>query len=431
MNEREFHNILESIAQEEIPDDMQLWNKIEARLNTPNTRRTTRLNRLGRAAVYLLVALAVTTVGYAFYQQLIQVGGDPGIIAVQDLVTPIDQTQKHPTQDMNLTIKWAYADGHRIAFEWQADYLNTYQTPFPAKVQLFDANGNEFPPADFLQGGGGGGGGDGVRSSVGSTHSFGTRGIPADTESLDVKLVMTFSSLLESEVGGGSIGRMGGGGGGGGGSSSEGESVTPEPLIPIESFVAEFDLTVPFISAKSIDAGGSVESNGITLTLSDISYAPSVTLAKMCHTPIDREGTWTPVLQVNPKQDNSGYPFSMDYADFVVWEEPQEGEPVCGELVIFSQPPEDGVIHFSVVGFVSQPLPFTLERVTRFEQELEAKGFEITIIEPDGPKGMDYRIDKTPEAPGVDYYRVLSEVYGNIFYDSIDGTWAFDIPLPR
>lgn len=114
MNERELHNILESIAQEEIPDDMQLWHKIESRLNTPNTRRTTGLNRLGRAAVYLLAALALTTAGYAFYQQLIQVGGDPGIIAVQDLVTPIDQTQRHPTQDVNVTIKWV---GHpaRIA----------------------------------------------------------------------------------------------------------------------------------------------------------------------------------------------------------------------------------------------------------------------------------------------------------------------------
>lgn len=427
MNERELHNILESIAQEEIPDDMQLWHKIESRLNTPNTRRTTGLNRLGRAAVYLLAALALTTAGYAFYQQLIQVGGDPGIIAVQDLVTPIDQTQRHPTQDVNVTIKWAYADGHRIAFEWQADYPSTYQTPFPAKVQLFDATGKQFPPADFLQGSGGGGGGDGERSSVGSTHSFDASGIPTDTTSIDLKLVMTFSSLLESEVGGGSIGRMGGGGGG---SGSDGDSLTPEPLIPIESFIAEFNLTVPFIPAQSIHEDSTAETNGISMTLSDITYAPSVTLAQLCHSPIERDGNWQPIVRVNP-DTTSAYPFSMDYASFVIQQAAQEGEPVCGELVIFSQPPQNGVIQVAVTGFVSDPLPFTLERVAQFEQTLEAQGFEVTIIEADGPKGMNYSIDKTPEAAGIDYYAVVADVYSSIFYEHIDGLWEFDIPIPR
>ncbi len=62
---------------------------------------------------------------------------------------------------------------------------------------------------------------------------------------------------------------------------------------------------------------------------------------------------------------------------------------------------------------------------------METQGFEITIEVVDGPKGMSFSVDKAPESAGENYYTIVNDVYNSIFYETIDGTWNFEISLPR
>ncbi|MBK9123879.1 MAG: DUF4179 domain-containing protein [Chloroflexi bacterium] len=335
MNDRDLARLLDAIASEEIPDDMNLWNDIKAQLNelpaVPARRTASALSRIAAVFAVLLIAGSV----YAVYQVITTRGGDPGIMAVDDLVTPLNLVQSSPSDDVNITVDWAYADGHRIAVGWTVDYASELDVPQPTFV-LTDGEGTAFGPADFLRGGGGGGGGDGERNTFGSVTSFDATGIKGAPESLMLSLTATFDPANgPGEITGGG----GGGGSGGGGSAGQ----TPPEPVEIAPFTVTFEFEVPFFRARETSVPGSVDDAGITVTLESLTYAPSVSIGRLCYTLPDDAPGLRPHFAVNAQGFETAA-FSPDDGDIAS----MSGAPICGDLLVY-QPAETATGRLEIV----------------------------------------------------------------------------------
>lgn len=97
--------------------------------------------RIARVAA-VLVVLCVS--GLTGAQPETFIPTDPGLEAASALVTEIGITEYSPYDDINVTVDWAYADGHRIIVVWTIEHDNqlSYDTPVPA---LTGENGLSFP----------------------------------------------------------------------------------------------------------------------------------------------------------------------------------------------------------------------------------------------------------------------------------------------
>ncbi|HEX2619816.1 MAG TPA: hypothetical protein VHL11_06705, partial [Phototrophicaceae bacterium] len=159
IEERQIQQLLEQIATQEIPDNMDLWNEIQAKLETPAKRPVKPVIRLSKYLIIAAILLVVST-AYAVLQSTGH-GGDSGLVGVGEanLITDLNMVNSLDSADVNVNLAWAYADGHRIAVGWTVDYADTLDVPYPTAIHLYDENGHEFGGASFLRGGGGGGGG--------------------------------------------------------------------------------------------------------------------------------------------------------------------------------------------------------------------------------------------------------------------------------
>ena len=111
MNEKQFTHHLDHIAAKEIPDDMNKWPEIQARLMMRRAPSRHMMRTIRRAAA-VLVALFTGLVGYAFSQGP---SDDPGLDHVREagLVDPLNLTETH--DGVTVTLIEGYADANRIA----------------------------------------------------------------------------------------------------------------------------------------------------------------------------------------------------------------------------------------------------------------------------------------------------------------------------
>lgn len=419
MTPNQLHDLLDDFASTEIPDDMNLLKDIEARLQTMPAVSVRPVLRFSRAAA-VLVVLMFATIAYAVYQSQLNLG-DTGIVTAdsQELVTVLGLTEKHPDADVNILIPWAYADGNRIAIGWEVDYALTYKQPYVQSVSLLDADGNPFSGASFLYGGGGGGGSDDIRATFGSSTSWDATSITGDPETLDLTLVISLSDQPSPMMGGG-----GSGGGGGGGESS----ATPAELLPVALYEARFDFTLPFIpAAQPSENSITVTAGGIPITLSDIRYAPSVIIGKLC-LPIDISQTHHPRLA---RQENT-----VVQLDFSYQSTPSEdGQTACQDITIMGiLADEDGVLRLTMERLVNLIGDWDMsdERFNAFLAAVEAEGFKTeVVVERNSDGGFDIIISdqhQTGENPMEIHLRVqaLAEEY---LADNIFGPWVFEIDL--
>lgn len=448
MNERQLQNLLDQIAQEEIPDDMDLWNEIQTRVATPTRRHVKPPLRVSK---YLLIAaiLLVVSSTYAVYQ-VTRHGGDTGIVGVSEanLITDLNMTQTLADADVNATLNWAYADGHRIAIGWTVDHADNLVVPPISTIRLYDETGNEFGTADFLRGGGGGGGGGGGRTIFGSTASFDATHITGSPETLNLRLVMDFTQSNDSMMGG--SGTSGGGGSGGGSSdSSATPAPTPIPRIPIEPFTMEFDFSVPFIPAVKIAEPLTAEANGITITLTDVSYAPSVTLGTLCFTRPESD----PALVWRPNIQTEINGILMSTGGMYLPEGASEADPeICGELVILAPLKIQTDTLRLKIDHIQTEADYSAANLETFSQLAADAGFEIEIlkIKPDEMPDMKgegnilfyldsdpeegttvIRIVKVPDEIGDNYYGVLQNLQDQAFRQIIAGPWTFEVDLTQ
>jgi hypothetical protein len=324
-------------------------------------------------------------------------------------------------------LHWGYADGNRIAVDWMVGYKNTYYQPGIASIELYDAEGNAFNNADFVRAGGGGGGGDGEGSTFGSVASWDSTHITGNPENITLTVVLTLSSEPNSLSGfiSGGGGEAGGGGGGGGGEGGGGSPALPEAteeperlLVPPHEF--RFDITLPFIPAVEGTAEPvTVTAADIPITLSNIRYAPSVTLGKIC-VPV---GSFS---QYGLRLANDGYGQFFSTSEKV--EPSEDGTAECDEFSVLGLLADDeGLLKLDILRFVSLSSTITDERWAAFEAAVEEAELPVNVQRFDEGFGMSWDVDSYP----IDraYEERFHELMDTVLNDSIIGPWVFEIPL--
>lgn len=413
MNEQQLRTALNLIAEEEIGENSDMWNQIQSSLPDVTSRRFSRWNQVGRMAAVFIAVIVISTVGYALYQM--GIGGDPGLISVSDRVTPLDLTASVNGYDVNIKIPYAYADGHRIAVWWEVDHAPNLIVGWPT-LRLFDAGGNEFGYADFLGGGGGGGGGSEDRVMFGSQVSFDATGIEGNPESLELRLVVELGSIDPGASREYMPGTGGGSGGGGGGTAAEGQ--TPQ-LTPVPPTNFEFTFAVPFIPAVKFTDVQSQTANDLEMTISELSYAPSITLAQICFDLPD-EQEWAPFIP----DTTIIIPEPLNAASFFAAEDPNEKGQRCGNLSIMTPLPydEENKTFTLTVTRLESWQNMTPELMEEFRLRAAEQGFEIKI-QP-GPK-IGFEVVKYPDNLQGDYNFLVNEILQDVVGDRVEGPWEF------
>lgn len=435
-NEKRLQRYLDEIAQETIGEDMNLWPEIRAQVEEKRAQQFRFAFGLGRVATVIFALLVVSTVGYAFYLNRGGSHGDAGLIGVSqaELTTSLELTQT--INDVNVSLLWAYADGNRISLSYEVEYANTLDVPPLTSMELKDKAGNSFPGAAFLMGGGGGGGGGGGRRSYGSVVSYDATAITEQPSALDLTLIMRFGQEGQADtpspiplpevtpsVGGG------GGGGGGGGMEVSPEHPPEKALTPLAPFIATFDFSVPFIPALRFPEAQTVESGGLSITLQNVSIAPSVTLADLCFDVPDHEQGWLPRFLIGDTFLDGG-----NFAPNTT--ETQPDEPKCGQVALtalFKTDENPLTITIDRLQTVPDIIPGdeSEEKIAAFVATLTSAGFEVVIDPPvSGQGGFGFSVTKFPDNLGDNAHDMIAHYYDDIFRDHIEGPWVFTYQLP-
>ena len=293
MKHEQLQQILQTIADEEIETDMDLWPMIQEQLETTRSRKVRRPLYVVKLIAAAALTLLVGAVGYAFYQSTI---GDEGLAAVDEsgLLTHLDLTQT--IDDVSVMLDYAYADANRISIATRGAGT-TLQVPGMnpqvglVSSELRDGQGRVFDTV--ITGGGGGGGGGSVdpsgtpvpvEFSFGQELSYDASAIADEPAELDLRLELVVGPTM--------------GRGGGGGGSADAMATTEDDIL----FVFEF--SVPFNPGRTLDAPQTVTADGFDLTLEQVVVTPSLTRLMLCFANPEGEApaphqVWVPVVNLN------------------------------------------------------------------------------------------------------------------------------------
>lgn len=148
MNEKQLQQFLRERAQKEIPNQMDIRQKVYEQIGTTKTRKPTGRLGLRRVAALVVLVMVSATAVYAWQQSRIQ--PDPGIQAVQSQVAQIDQTQsiavEEPLTSLNVTVDYAYADSNRVtvAYEMTGTAAADAGVQFFSNPLLTDSDGQPY-----------------------------------------------------------------------------------------------------------------------------------------------------------------------------------------------------------------------------------------------------------------------------------------------
>lgn len=433
MDDKLLKDILHDLAQQEIPDDMKLWTRIEPALPVTPSRRVRGVTRLAWIAAALLISLMVGAGTYAFYQS--RQNSDPGLKQIQDknLVTPIGESRT--IDGVTVTLDWAYADAHRIALAFTTTSEQDPDNPLaynPDITKLQDDQGREFRPMF-----GGGGGDPGLQSANANFDAVTITGAPdALTLTFQVYLIPApVTAPLAPDVtpdssggggwgggsgGGGGAGGGGGSGGGGGGGGGGDASASDTPAYPaMEDAIGPYTFTfsVPFIPAVVIEPAQTVEANDVPLTLVRASITPSLTRLTLCR----------------PAQADAGAMMQPNGVLIAGGDEvPRQGAELGPQVAV---QPDDTICHLMsfLAAYDREPATWTL-RIERLEgianpstdelaEALAAYGIEIAVY----PEEQRWETTVVPD--GLDIGQVMQEVYAS-FTPQIAGPWVFTLDIP-
>ncbi|NJL54334.1 hypothetical protein HC928_03485 [bacterium] len=413
-NDQKVRILLENLA-EDISTDTNLWPVIRQDIRVKRRFDVFRdFSTLRRVAVVMVAMLIFVGTALAIYGVLGGFYGDPGIQQVEDLLTPLDLRETHPEFDVNVSLLWAYADGHRITVSYIADFASDLIIPNGVQGILSDADGRTYLPAEFLGvGGGGGGGGNAERNSFGSTLSFDARAIDGNPQTLSLDLTLQFQNPPTMDGSG-----SGSGGGGGGGNSTPAGSTS---ITHVEPFEVTFDFDVPFIPARRSEETMTRSIGNITMTVSELSYAPSITIGHLCYTFPGDEREWHPALYIEAGEA------LRQIGSFTVENVDNQTNTICGTLSLFEVTVDNarnpGEVAFSIP-YLQSEAPDTTERTDELVAAMEKRGFGVII------NNGQISIESIPDdLQSEDYYPVFRAIMERILWDRIEGPWDFRFRL--
>lgn len=393
MEKRIIHQLLDDIASQEIPDDMNLWNDIQTKLPTPRKatyRHALTLTRVAAIGMLLLVS-AVT---YGFYQQVIS--GDPGLEAVSraNLITYFNETRTiEGPYNFEVSLEYAYADANRIVIASSAkgSAASRLELRLYPDVNLYTEDGEEIP---YLPLGGGNGGGGGpydpeeiIVTEVSGQVMFDSSALQVTTKEIPLVLefVMGYST---TETGGGML--IGG--------------------------TTQFNLTLPFNPGRVMDTPQTVTANGLEITLQKVVVAPSLTRIELCYQDPEPEGV---VWSLYGSIDVDDKPIIPMQSLNAIWDaEIIEAQP-C-QLINLTQSLMDAEGEWQLT--LTKLALVGSEDPNRVANRMAEAGYEIEVIPQEGGSFGYYYTD-----PNVGEYldQVLTEER-----ESIEGPWVFTFTVP-
>ena len=314
MKEQQVAQILQEIAEQEVPANLDLWPAIQARLQSQERpsrwSQVMPASRLGWAFLVLILFLAFGAVAYALapivMSRLFQQEAGLRHVEQANLVQELNLSQT--VDGVTVTLQRAYADANRVVVGFTVIGPDG-QRYDPHRVILTDANGTVFPPtigmgvtgqSDILE----------VELPPGQggyVFSFDAAAIQGTPPALYLRLMMELEEFVLP---------------------TDAFELPPipdsPPAEPPDSMVVEvlpapegaivgpftFDFSVPFIPGCTVEAQQTVEAAGIAVRLERVVVTPSETRAILCFDPPDGDSEWTPTivtLDAGDGQDLSGF----------------------------------------------------------------------------------------------------------------------------
>jgi len=258
MNEKHLKQSLTRILETEIPETMNLLPNIQTQAESTSAPRSRVVLRPRH--VFVVAAMIVLATGaYALYQLIAP--PDPGMAAVSNAITQINQTQtiasqSDDLQNINVTLASAYADANRINLTYSvtADAQSGGTTLF-INPTLTDAAGTVYP---FLSAGRGE-----VEEQDGSSFtkigslSFDSTALAGAPSTLD--LTVHFDVAFSND-----------------------DVRAADPMGMMMAGGTDFPVTVPFYAGKVVAIGQTVDAGGTVVTLDRAVIAPSLTRLEIC-----------------------------------------------------------------------------------------------------------------------------------------------------
>ena len=307
MKEQRVVQILQELAEQEVPDSLNLWPAIWAQVQ-PRRARWVTATRLGWAGLTLAALLLFGGVAYALNPVIGQVFGlfFPGWQHVEEAHLSQEVNLSQTLNGVTVTLERVYADANEIIIGY------TIKSPDGQRytgghLTLTDATGTVFPGTVGL---GVAGQSDilGIELPPGEgayVLAFDAAAVKGAPDDLDLRLVMEVEELvLSRDVPDPHP------------TPSGSPAEPPEPMVveleplPVGAIVGPFtfDFSVPFIPGRTIEVQQTVEAAGIAVRLERIVVTPSETKAFLCFEPPDRGSKWEPIvtLDAGDGQDLSG-----------------------------------------------------------------------------------------------------------------------------
>lgn len=422
MDEHQIKQAIQTIARQEVSDNMDLWPMIQSGLEAPRRQRPAL--RLGRLAAALLILLVAGAAVYAV-DRLLQTG-DPGLDALQNanLVTELGLTQ---TQNgISVTLEYAYADANRISIV----YTGSAQVPptdqvMAGNARLTDDQGHTFRPMFGGGGGGGGGGGEGTAEATpetsvvtfGGTMSYDASVIEATPEHVTLHLELDAQHYSGQPAAPGTTPESG--------AAMTGHITGPDgnPVMLVYSPVGSpvtfvFDFTVPLNPGHVLNTPQTATASGIEMILKKLVVTPSMTRAVICFEPPQATeiGMWTPDVTISINGAEAMPLTALNHTD-------GEVEPSCSPYQIPQAPLLDSSNADWTLTITRLRLPGS-EDQAKVNAELEKNGIQL-IPQPQGGFGLS-----SPEGMTYDEFSRLIEAITAQFQKKIEGPWTFRFTLP-
>ena len=306
MKEQQTVQILQEIAEQEVPASLDLWPAIRARVQP--RRRSSRwaqlmpTTRLGWAFMALVLCLAFGAVAYAMVpvvSRLFQQEAGLRHVEQANLVQELNLSQT--VDGVTVTLERAYADANRIVVGYTIKGPNGQR--YDARhLTLTDAAGTVFLGTIGYGVYGVTGQSDILRVSLPPGEgayvlAFDAAPVQGAPTKLDLRLVMEVEELVLPPDAPSPSPTLAG-------SPAE----PPEPMVvellpmPMGAIVGPFifDFSVPFIAGRVIKVQHIVEAAGVAVRLERIVVTPSETRAFLCFEPPDGDGKeWTPIVTLD------------------------------------------------------------------------------------------------------------------------------------
>lgn len=424
MNQEQIRQTLHDIAQDNIPDETDLWPGIQAHLPRQQTTRPKPVRMLVRVAVAMAIFLTMGMVSYAVYQNLS--GSDPGLEAAHDagLVTELNLSET--IDNITVILDWAYADANRVVINYriEAQELAVIKDQ-PLEIRLSIPQSGTRPGAGF----------SGRRSIY--THPslldtdpdnpimYGQ--ITLDTMDLvypspddlpdefDVRMEISFLQRPHRET------------------DTEDEVRTPIPMSDLDTAVGPFpfDFAVPVIQTVTITpTEQTVEINGLDVVVREVRLTPSMTRTSFCYALPRQDEGWMPSATLSIDQVDVSTPGTINWISRD-WDSPKQRFRFCIGMdfpVPYTEQPS--TLTLTIHELMLEPT-YLEERALELQAVLAEQGIETEIYGSQfgSPGLVIFPLGVVSAPDGVDPFAALAKAT-EALTERVAGPWVFEIAIP-